>query len=308
MRSFLVTGVNGFVGYHLVAALKEQGYTVIGTGRHPKTGTEAQYLDSYIGDCDLTKAEDVARLPLDKADAIINLAGIAKVGSSFGQEDVYMRVNVQAHTRIIERLKEMRKTDLRIVAVSTGAVYDGNQPMPLNEASKTVVVGSPYALSKVAMEQALQPYIEEGFDIVIARPFNHIGPGQLEGFLVPDITKQALGDTKIVVGSLKTERDYTDVRDVVQAYILLATQASLNHRLYNVCSGVSVSGETILKSVLDACGKSSTPVEVDKSLIRPNDFPKVVGDNSRIHKDTGWQPSIKLEQTIQDFIQDSRNK
>lgn len=302
MSHILVTGVSGFVGHHLAKVLKDQGHMVVGTGQRPQVDPSLHnLLDHYIAGCDLTNPSDVAKLPLQDLDAIINLAGLAQVGASFGQAETYLRVNVTVHTNLAEAVQNSSK-GIRIIAVSTGAVYDSNQPMPLSETSKLVHEGSPYALSKVAMEEALQPYQKAGVDIVIARPFNHIGPGQLEGFLIPDLINQVLHQNTVTAGNLKTERDYTDVRDVVDAYVRLATQPKLSHRIYNVCSGRSLSGQQILNTILDQTHKQGMQVTVDPARIRPTDPAKIVGDNSRLVNDTGWQPTIDLEQTISDYL------
>jgi GDP-4-dehydro-6-deoxy-D-mannose reductase len=174
--------------------------------------------------------------------------------------------------------------------------------MPLSEDSKVITEGSPYALSKLAMEDELQKYINNGLNIVIVRPFNHIGPGQLGGFLVPDLANQIKESDIISVGNLNTERDYTDVRDVVRAYVLLATTPKLSHQLYNVCSGKSVSGKKILSLLKQNLNKDNLEVVVDSKKIRPKDPLVVRGDNQRIRTDTGWKPTFEISSTINDYV------
>lgn len=303
-HTILITGVSGFVGHHLARELKAQAVTVYGTGLSTKLGPElSPFVDKYFGDCDLTKPESVAKLPLQEVTAIINLAGLAQVGGSFSQEDLYMQTNLAVHTVLAQRLLDLDQKTTRLVAISTGAVYDSNSPMPLKEASPLVTTaGSPYARSKVAMEAALANYRQKGLDIIIARPFNHIGPGQKAGFIIPDLVEQLVTQKTATVGNLRTERDYTDVRDVVKAYVLLATKAKLSHHIYNVCSGKSKAGQVILDLLKTALGKESTAVRVDKSRFRPGDPAKITGDNTRITADTGWRPQIAIEQTIADVV------
>ena len=302
MSFIVVTGINGFVGQHLARELHKQGYEVIGAGREPKITPELESIIHEYYECNLLNEADVTKLPLKESVAIINLAGLAQVGSSYGQEKLYMDVNVKVQTTLAKYLNEMGNSTTRIIAVSTGAVYDSNQPMPLTEESKIIINGSPYALSKIAMEEALQEYIESGVDIIIVRPFNHIGPGQLGGFLVPDLANQIQKSDSISVGNLSTERDYTDVRDVVRAYILLATKQKLKHRLYNVCSGKSISGKEILDLIKQDLNKNDLEVIVDQNKIRPNDPLVVRGDNERLCTDTGWKPTFELGTTIKDYI------
>lgn len=310
MAKVFVTGINGFVGHHLAVELARQGHQVIGSGTEPSLSPALQsFTAEYYGNSDLTDPQAVAKLPLDKADAVINLAGLAQVGASEGQTEKYQRINVAVHTVLADRVAELDRKEVRIIAVSTGAVYDNHQPMPLSEDGQLISSkGSPYALSKIAMEQALKSYSENGLDIIIVRPFNHIGPGQLGGFLVPDLTSQVLDSNRLLVGDLTTERDYTDVRDVVRAYALLATLPKLDHSLYNICSGKSISGQVMLNEIIKASGKDpeSITVKVDQTRLRPNDPKKVVGDSSRLYEDTGWQPTIPLNQTITDVVNDAR--
>ncbi len=302
-KTILVTGVAGFVGGHLAKALKEQGHTVIGTGQDERLPVKtARFVDSYIGSSDLTQDEDVRDLPLDKIDAVINLAGLSQMGASFENEAEYLRINVEVHTCIAKRLLTIGRQGVTVLAISSGAVYDSRQPMPLSESAKLAKNGSPYSKSKIAMEEAMKGFRDLGLNVVIARPFNHIGPGQLEGFLVPDLSKQVMAGNKVVAGDLTTERDYTDVRDVVQAYIKLVTTSNLPEYIYNVCSGISVSGQKILDEIVRVTGKNNLVVEKDPSRIRPNDPRSVVGNGERLRNDTGWKPTISLSQTIEDFI------
>ncbi len=302
MMSILVTGINGFVGKHLARELYNNNIKIYGCGLDSNLDESLlNVVAGFTSNCDLTHPKDVARLPLKEVDAIINLAGLAQVGSSFGESEKYNSINIKVHTTVAEAIQNIKKP-IRMVSVSTGAVYDNHQPMPLNETSDLIKEGSPYAQSKIAMENALQPFIESGMDVVIARPFNHIGPGQLPGFLVPDLARQIQQSSTLKVGNLKTRRDYTDVRDVARAYRLLATKPKLNHKIYNVCSGKSVVGESILKHLLNSFEKPNLDIIIDKTKVRPNDPQNIIGDNSRLTEETGWLPKIPLEATINDFV------
>lgn len=307
MKSILVTGVNGFVGHHLAKELNSQGYEVFGTGMEQNLkNTLKPVVAKYFGNCDLTNIESLDKIPFDDICAVINLAGLAGVGASYQQRDKYMRINIEVHTKLVERIVSQNlQNKIRVVAVSTGAVYDSFQPMPLTESSKLNSEGSPYAQSKISMEEGLKTYISKGVDIIIARPFNHIGPGQQNGFLVPDLIDQISKINTVTVGSLKTKRDYTDVRDVVRAYAMLATQKNLSHNLYNICSGKSISGTTILQKIIDWYNKPDIEIKIDKSKMRPNDPTELYGSYERLYLDTGWQPQINIDQTLKDIIQDS---
>jgi GDP-4-dehydro-6-deoxy-D-mannose reductase len=269
-------------------------------------------LKSYY-QCDLTETTQVATVPFEKYNAIINLAGLAKVGDSFADPEMYMKVNVEVFSILAERLSQL-KAKTRVIAISTGAVYDPDQPMPLTEGSNTVQDGSPYAASKLMMEESVRTYRKKGVDCVIARPFNHSGPGQAEGFLIPDlyqniITAAKTGEQPVKVGNLDTRRDYTDVRDIAKAYVDLAVSETLSFDTYNVCSGTSRAGREILNTILDETGlKDKVAIEVDESLIRPSDPPELYGSYERLEEETGWSPSIPFEQTVCDFIASQTEK
>jgi GDP-4-dehydro-6-deoxy-D-mannose reductase len=222
MEKVIVTGVGGFVGHHLTESLVGAGYGVIGVSREAAPDEELQtQLSQYI-QCDLSDYASVKKLPLTHAKAVINLAGLAAVGPSFDNPDLYMNVNTAVLDTICRASIEQKASSLRIVAISSGAVYSSRQPLPLKEGSALDPDSSPYAKSKIAMESLALQYRHQGVDCVVARPFNHIGPGQTEGFLLPDLYKKIksaqVNGGELLVGNLTTKRDYTDVRDVARVY------------------------------------------------------------------------------------------
>lgn len=301
-QKIVVTGVNGFVGKHLVRELSSHDIDVIGVDRADKAEPEILKLLSGYIDCDLS----VSWPEINDVDGVIHLAGLAAVGPSFDDPQTYLNINSAILTNLAEYYLAQAKKP-RIVVVSSGAIYDPNQAMPLTETSG-IGFTSPYALSKVLNENQCAYYRNRGLDCVVARPFNHIGPGQKPGFLLPDLYQQlsSIKDgSQMPVGDLTTRRDYTDVRDVVRAYRLLATSEKLEHNIYNICSGNSRSGNEVLSNLQATMHKETIVVRLDKSKLRPNDPKDVVGNNQRLQKDTGWRPEIRLEQTIADFVKSS---
>ncbi len=301
----LITGVNGFVGGHLTEALAMDGHRVIGCGlQEQPSDVVADKIDQYFR-CDLTIAAEVDKLPLDKIDGVIHLAGLAAVGPSFDNPIAYMNVNEGAVVELFEgALRQEAKP--KFVVISSGAIYDSK--IEHRDESTPVKPSSPYAASKIGTEVWVQHYQERGFNAVIARPFNHAGPNQDLGFIVPDFAEQvlkAVDDPKYVikVGNIATERDYTDVRDIVQAYIKLMMTDDLRHTIYNVCSGESVSGKEILEKLMTAVGNPNLPFEAEVSKLRPTDVPKIVGSYERLKEDTGWEPQIPFDQTISDTLE-----
>lgn len=300
----VVTGVNGFVGRHLVRELTTSGHPVLGLGREEEPAHEVESdLFSYVA-VDLS-----ASWPrLGEIAGIVHLAGLASVGDSFDRPQEYIEVNSRIVTNMCEGLLSEGRHP-RIVGVSSGAVYDSTGNRTVDEVAP-VAVTSPYAVSKLLVENQLTYYSGRGLDCVIARPFNHAGPGQGPGYLIPDlieaISRSMEDKSPAQTGLLTTVRDYTDVRDVVRAYRMLCTANSLDHRLYNICSGRGLSGEAIFALVREKLGAADVSARTDESALRPSDPSIIVGDPGRITADVGWSASIPIAQTIRDAVLDRR--
>jgi GDP-4-dehydro-6-deoxy-D-mannose reductase len=308
MKTILVTGANGFVGQHLVRELAENNMTVVGVGGPIGSSKKSPYVSRYL-ELDLMKTEDVARLEFGDIDGVIHLAGLAAVGASFDDPMRYMTTNIGIEVNLFEAALSQHASP-RFLIISTGALYDPAADLPLTETSP-VVPSSPYAVSKIGQEQMARYYHGRGFESIIARPFNHIGPGQGPGFIVPDLAQQIVAvaqnkTAEVTVGNLDAKRDYTDVRDIVRAYRLLL-EGGRPGEIYNVCSGTPRSGHDILTGLTKVAGVDPKIVE-DKAKLRPSDTPLIYGDRQKLTADTGWQPEIPIETTLSDVIADWQSK
>ena len=301
----LITGANGFVGNHLTRALVSSGHSVV------LTGTESSELHQnypYM-QADLTNKEDVGKIDFSEINGVVHLAGLAAVGPSFDNPQLYLDVNMGAELNLLEEIIS-QKASPRFLVVSSGMLYDPNAGLPLSERS-SVKPNSPYAVSKLGQEQLAQYYTSRGLECIIARPFNHIGPGQNEGFIVPDLAKQIIeGECglrdAVMVGNLHAKRDYTDVRDIVRAYELLLLKGRPGE-VYNICSGHPVEGVAILNGLL-SLSKREMIVEHDPTRMRPSDTPEIYGSYSKLTQDTGWEPTIPLSDTLRDVLDDWRKR
>ena len=295
----VISGVNGFVGNHLARELNELGVSVVGIGQEDDINPAiSEIVDEYH------QANLVEGWPdIPDAKAVIHLAGLAAVGPSYEKPQLYINANSSMVTNLCEYYLDKEKKP-RIVIVSSGTVYDSNQELPINEGGR-IGFTSPYAVSKILNENQADYYRHRGLDCVVVRPFNHIGPGQGLGFILPDMYERlsTLGEEKkIITGNIETRRDYTDVRDIVRAYGKLALTSTLNYGVYNLCSGKSVSGVEIFHSLKSAMGLNGIEYEIDQSLVRPSDILDIVGDSSRLKEETGWSPQIDIHQTVADFV------
>lgn len=306
VQSITITGVDGFVGRHLAHAAKLHGLSVTGVSRADEAPNDLHgSLDRYLS-TDLTE-----RFP-DEAitDAIVHLAGLAAVGPSFDSPQLYLETNSSMVTNICEAiLREGAERQSRIIAVSSGAMYAPTHfGAPISE-DAPLALSSPYVVSKVLVENQVEYYRSRGISAVVARPFNHIGPGQKPGFLVPDLWSRLANlepNEPLKVGNLATARDYLDVRDVAEAYIALVQHAESFEGIVNVCSGTATTGEQILELLCEAGNMTVPTLSSQASMSRPNDPMQIVGSPQKLKSLTNWQPQFTVADSIRDFIAAAR--
>lgn len=294
----LITGASGFVGPHLKAHLEAEGDDVVGTdvGSGPDLRDETGWI-KYLGE--------------HKPRSIYHLAGWSDVGGSWDHPHTTFDVNVMGTLNVCEAARQVGVE--RLLIVSSAAVYGNvaSSELPVAESQPLAPV-SPYAASKEAAEAAALYYWRSyQMNIVIARPFNHIGPGQSPKFFAPAFAHQIArfeqqGGGTLAHGNLSPERDLLDVRDVVRAYRCLMNDAAPGHA-YNICSGES----RTIKSLLDTMLAAST-VQIDTALdpdrLRPVDLPKWCGSNKKLLSETSWQPQFAVDETIEAVLDDARKQ
>ena len=308
MSKILVTGANGFVGKHLINELLANDVNVVAIGGSQVPDIEETEGVEYMT-LDLMSSEEVKKIDFTGITGVLHLAGMAAVGPSFEQPLEYISVNLGIEINLFEAALTQKATP-RFLIISSGALYDPSADLPLTEKSP-VLLNSPYAVSKLGQEQMAKYYATRGFEVIIARPFNHFGPGQNPGFIVPDLAKQIVdikagNKSEIKVGNLDAERDYTDVRDIVRAYRLILDKGH-SGETYNICSGKALSGHQILDGLSKAAGNEPTVIQ-DPDKMRPSDSPVLYGDHQKLTNDTGWQPEIPFDQTLSDVITDWQSR
>jgi GDP-4-dehydro-6-deoxy-D-mannose reductase len=200
---------------------------------------------------------------------------------------------------------------VRVLIVSSAEVYGIHRPerMPLDEAA-VVRPGNAYAASKLAAETyALAWHRSYGLDTVVARPFNHIGPGQDERFVVASFARQladiAAGAPPLMrVGNLEAQRDFLDVRDVAAAYVLLLANGRPGE-VYNIGSGRAVAIREVLRQLITI---ARVPVEIrdDPERMRSSDLPILSGDATKLRAETGWEPKYALATSLRDIYAAAR--
>ena len=308
MKNILVTGANGFVGQHLVKELATHGMVVTAVGGRAGFSQPSRYVSNYVT-LDLSDRAAADTINFKDINGVIHLAGLAAVGPSFDDPMLYINTNIGIEVNLFEAALSQNCFP-RFLTISSGSLYDAGATLPITE-DTAVLSSSPYAVSKLGQEQMARYYEGRGFESLIARPFNHCGPGQGAGFIVPDLAEQLMAVEKgsqhtVLVGNLDAERDYTDVRDIVRAYRLLLEKGNTGET-YNICSGTPRSGHTVLQG-LQAASNIKVTIKRDEARMRPADNPIIYGTHKKISDHTGWQPKIAFETTMADVVADWRTR
>lgn len=312
MQKILVTGANGFAGQHLIRIL-EPDYQIIGiiNKSNLEGSGNMQYVSGNILDRGFLK-DLVKKYQPEK---VIHLAAIAPTWSQ-DPENIF-KINLVGTLNLYLAIEDEKKSsgfDPKIVYVSSAEVY-GKTPNPEKITEQNLFFpANYYGTSKVAADRlSYQMSQSSKLNLVILRPFNHTGPGQLQGFFVPDMASQIVkiendpGKSEIMVGNLESIRDISDVRDIVQGYKRILETDAPGGEAFNICSGVGIKMKELLDKLLSLAKKPIKIVE-DPKRMRPSEVPTTVGDNSKFRRLTGWEPKIPIDQTLQDTLEYWRQK
>ena len=310
----LITGAGGFVGRHLSAHISrvQPRARLTGTTFFPgETVHEALADQQRIDLKDDEQALDL--LARCRPDAIYHLAAQAFVPRSFEDPWETLENNIRAQLNIIKACLEL---DIRprLLIVSSAEIYGAVEPgqLPMNEET-AIRPTNPYSVSKVAQDMlALQYFLSHDLPIMRARPFNHIGPGQNDRFVAPAFALQIAAieeggrEAVLYVGNLSARRDFTDVRDIVRAYHMIAEKGKPGEA-YNIASGLAHSIRHLLDTLL-GLSEIDIEVRVDPSRLRPVDVPEIRGDASKLRRDTGWAPELTFHDALRDVLADCRGR
>lgn len=287
----LLTGSSGFVGRWMREHLVSAGDEVVELGE----------------DVDIRHGEQLrAAVVLAAPDAICHLAAQASVSASWADAAGTFEVNALGALHLVEAAASCSPRP-RVLLVSSAEVYGRVTPeeLPVSE-DRPVAPASPYAASKAAAELVgMQAWLGRGLEVVVARPFNHTGPGQRAEFVVPALASQVADAGRrrlgaLSAGNVEVRRDITDVRDVVRAYRMLLADGEPG-RTYNVCSGRSTAISEMARALMRLAG-IDLPIVVDPARLRPVDIPELRGDPGRLSARTGWSPEIDLDTTLADVL------
>lgn len=307
----LVTGVTGFVGGHLVEHLTACGDQVVGLSARGQWPTALTHLASRarlerFDLADVAEADLAAWLARKAPEVIYHLAAQANPQQSVADPRGTWALNLGGTLNLLEAVRAAGLQP-RIVLVGSGVSYGNPAPehLPVTEACP-LRPNNPYAASKAAADLlGIQHHLAHGAHVVIARPFNHAGPRQSDQYVLSSLARQVAEveaglRPRIVHGNLDVVRDFTDVRDIVRAYRLLAERGRAGE-VYNIGTGRLIALAQMLTLLR---GLARVPVEavVDPERVRPVDQPLLLADASKLRADTGWTPRFRTEQTLADML------
>lgn len=315
-KKALITGITGFAGSHLAELLLAKGYKVFGTTR-PRSKTE--HIDHIqdkltLCDADLIDSHSLSTvLSSVKPDYIFHLAAQAFVPTSWSSPATTMEANVIGTIHLFEAVRRAEINPVIQIACSSeeyGLVYKNETPITEKNELRPL---STYAVSKVGMDYLGYQYFKSyGMKVIRTRGFNHTGPRQGDVYVCSTFAKQIAlieagkREPVIKVGNLDSYRDFTDVRDIVKAYLLAVEKCELGD-VYNICAEKTWQ----IKVVLDMlCSKSRVKIaiEQDPDRMRPSDVVLLLGDCTKFRKLTGWKPEIPFEKTLEDLLNYWREK
>jgi GDP-4-dehydro-6-deoxy-D-mannose reductase len=301
----LLTGASGFAGTWLARACTRGGDDVVGVSRRPPAFSGSTFAHRAV---DLRDAGATRELVREVApDIVYHLAALTSVGRAWEEPARAVSDNVATAVNMLEAVR-LDAPRARVVWVSSCEVYGAPASLPVGE-DAPVKPANPYAVSKTTGDLLAGVYADAyELDLVRARPFNHSGPGQGDIFIVSSLARQVAQariegaeEVEIVTGNPQTRRDFTDVRDVVRAYRMLAERAERG--VYNVSSGRSISAAEQVQLLGEAAAPIKVRHAVDPERIRPHEVMDLRGSHELLTRVTGWEPQIPFRRTMADSVE-----
>lgn len=314
MKKALVTGVAGFVGSHLAELLLSRKIAVYGFFHPDHSTVNVGGIRAKINliPCNLLKKKDLEKKILGiNPDYVFNLAAYSSPAQSFKTPAKTIQNNILSQLNLLQVLVEL-KSKAKILIVGSSDEYGQPESRKALDENTPLAPISPYAISKVVQDLlGYQFFVNFKLRIIRVRPFNHIGPRQSKAFVIPAFAAQIAnlekkGGGTIKVGDIKTWRDFTDVRDIVCAYLLAVEKGQVGE-VYNIGSGKPVKIADILNKLI-SLSKVEIKIRRDKKLFRPSEIEKIYCDFSKFRKQTGWEPQIPIAKTLSDTIEYERSK
>jgi GDP-4-dehydro-6-deoxy-D-mannose reductase len=305
----IVTGATGFVGSYMVRELISRGHDVVGTffldspSPHLYPNVQLEYLD--------VRNKDLCNKLLSKIqpDAVVHLAGLAHTTESEENLDRLFEVNVGSVSNIANAFKlSSSKPQRTMLIVSSAFVYGGNSSIKQLQCDELTPIEprGVYGYSKIAAESVGRMYDSNDLGVYVARPFNHIGPGQNPSFVISGFAKrikEALDHSLIETGNLDSFRDFTDVRDIVRGYSAIL-EIRPDQKTFVFGSGVKRNVKEVLFEMLRLSNKTLTP-QMQSHLARNESSIPIFANSTLAKNILHWQPEIPFQQSLKDILNSS---
>lgn len=317
MKKVLITGITGFAGSYLAEHLLSAGkYDVSGTYLFEDSLINVKNIKSklHLVKGDLSDKKNVFKIIKDVSPSIIfHLAALTSPFDSFNNPTQTLMNNISSQVNLLEGVREFNLFNTKILIISSADIYGlvKKEDLPIDEQTPLMPT-SPYSVSKIAQDfLGLTYFLSYNLKIIRVRPFNHIGPRQSPQFVVSSFAKQIAEIEKgkrkptLYVGNLEAKRDFTNVKDMVRAYIAAIEKGKIGDA-YNIGSGVSYKISDILNKLV-SMSSPKIKIEKEEELFRPSDNPELVCDATKFIKLTGWKPEISIEKTLKDTLDYWRN-
>ena len=309
----LIIGAAGFVGSYLIQHLTTAYKWEIHATKLPNENLSAS--DIRVHDLNIMNPNEIRQLLTEvKPDYIFHLAAQSSVALSWKNPQLTVDINIKGTLNILDTIRSLENYSPRILLIGSGEEYGYILPdeTPVSE-QVTPRPGNIYAATKTCQNMIGNIYSRAyGMQLIMVRAFNHIGPNQAAIFVASDFCKQVSEiefgkkEPTLHVGNLSAKRDFTDVRDVVQAYGLLI-QNGKPGETYNVGSGHAISIQELLDTIL-SLSTSKILVSTDPARFRPSDIPIIEADISKLQETIHWYPEIPLKQTLFETLNYWREK
>jgi len=307
-RKILITGATGFAGSYLAEFLQGENevfgtyFTKESRGRLRGVLDRVKFLE-----LDLRRKDQVEKVVKESdPDEVYHLAALSSPWKSFNDPAGVLENNIVGQVNLFEAIKKMKKRP-RVLVIGSADEYGlvDKEDIPIDE-EVCFNPTNPYSVSKLTQDYlGRQYFLSYGMSVVRVRPFNHIGPRQEKGFVVSDFAIQIAkiekdGGGKLRVGNLKAVRDFTDVRDMVRAYVLALREGEVGD-VYNIGSGKGYSIGEIL-DILVSYSKRKIEIEEDEKLFRQVDNPEIICNNKKFVEVTGWEREFEIAKTLEDVL------
>jgi len=312
-----ITGITGFAGSYLAEYLvSTKKYDVNGTYLFEESLRNVDSIKDKLNliKVDLSQEKSVTDIVRSVAPSLVfHLAALTSPGDSFNNPTVTLTNNISSQVNLLEAVKKNNLINTKILIISSADIYGlvRKENLPINEETPLMPT-SPYSVSKIAQDfLGLSYFLSHKLKIVRVRPFNHIGPRQSPHFVVASFAKQIAQIEKgkkepvLHVGNLDAKRDFTNVKDMVAAYVL-AIEKGKDGEAYNIGTGTSYKISEILDRLVSLSSKR-IKIKKDESLMRPSDNPELLCDARKFKKLTGWKSKISIEETLKDTLDYWRN-